>query len=64
MKRKLLLQILLTGVELWVIDVVSSSAKKITDANLNANLGNPFNWMKDNQTILVKMLQKTRPSFD
>ncbi|HRG18562.1 MAG TPA: prolyl oligopeptidase family serine peptidase [Flavobacterium lutivivi] len=52
-----------TGVELWVIDVVSSSAKKITDANLNANLGNPFNWMKDNQTILVKMLPKNRPAL-
>ena len=52
-----------TGVELWVIDVATASAKKITDANLNANLGNPFNWMKDNETLLVKMLPKNRPAL-
>lgn len=52
-----------TGVELWVIDVASASAKKLTDANLNANLGNPFNWMKDNETLLVKMLPKNRPAL-
>ena len=52
-----------TGVELWVIDVASASAKKITDDNLNANLGNPFNWMKDNETLLVKMLPKNRPAL-
>ena len=50
-----------TGVELWVIDVASASAKKLTDANLNANLGNPYNWMKDNETLLIKMLPKNRP---
>jgi len=52
-----------TGVELWVIDVASASAKKLTDANLNANLGNPYNWMKDNETLLVKMLPKNRASL-
>ena len=49
-----------TGVELWVIDVVSASAKKVTEANLNANLGSPYSWMKDNETLLVKMLPKNR----
>src|SRR6218665_2815608 len=38
-----------SGVELWVIDVVSASAKKLTDASLNGNLGNPFNWMMDTE---------------
>ena len=52
-----------SGVELWVIDVVSASAKKLTDASLNGNLGNPFNWMKDNETLLVKMLPKNRPAL-
>lgn len=52
-----------TGVELWVIDVVSASAKKLTGANLNANLGNPFNWMKDNETLIVKMIPKNRPAL-
>ena len=51
------------GVELWVIDVVTASAKKLTNANLNANLGNPFSWMKDNETLLVKMIPKNRSSL-
>ena len=52
-----------TGVELWYIDVASASAKKITTDNLNANLGSPYNWMKDNQTLLVKVLPKNRQAL-
>ena len=51
------------GVELWVIDVISASAKKLTTATLNANLGNPYSWMTDNETLLVKMLPKSRASI-
>lgn len=53
----------LTGVELWIVDVFSATAKKITADNLNANLGSPYNWMKDNETLLVKVLPKNRPSL-
>ncbi|MEN2400399.1 prolyl oligopeptidase family serine peptidase [Flavobacterium sp. MC2016-06] len=49
-----------SGVELWVIDVATAVATKLTDATVNANLGNPFNWLSDNETILVKMLPKNR----
>ena len=49
-----------SGVELWVLDVASAQATKLTEANVNANLGNPFNWFLDNETILVKMLPKDR----
>ncbi len=52
-----------SGVELWVIDVVTAVATKITADNLNANLGSPFNWMKDNETLLVKVLPKNRPAL-
>lgn len=52
-----------TGVELWVLDVASAQATKLTDATVNANLGNPFNWFSDNETILVKMLPKNRPAL-
>ncbi|MFV8373929.1 alpha/beta hydrolase family protein [Flavobacterium sp. LB1P62] len=51
------------GVELWVLDVVSAKAKKLTEATVNANLGNPFNWLNDNETILVKMLPKNRTAL-
>ncbi len=49
-----------TGVELWVLDIASAKATKLTEANVNANLGNPFSWFKDNETVLVKMLPKNR----
>ena len=52
-----------SGVELWIIDVATATAKKITSDNLNANLGSPYNWMNDNQTLLVKVLPKNRPAL-
>ncbi|WP_158727655.1 MULTISPECIES: S9 family peptidase [unclassified Flavobacterium] len=52
-----------TGVELWTIDVALATAKKVTEANLNANIGSPFIWMKDNNTLLVKMLPKNRAAL-
>ncbi len=49
-----------TGVELWVIDVKSAVASKLTDANVNANIGNPFSWFRDNNSLLVKMIPSDR----
>ncbi len=49
-----------SGVELWIIDVQSSSAKKLTEAKLNANLGMPYTWMKDSKSLLVKFLPVNR----
>ena len=51
------------GVELWILDVATATANKITADNLNANLGNPFNWMKDNESLLIKVLPKSRPAL-
>lgn len=48
------------GVELWVADLETAQAKKLTEANLNANMGDVINWFKDNSAILVKMLPKDR----
>ncbi|PKP15594.1 MAG: S9 family peptidase, partial [Bacteroidetes bacterium HGW-Bacteroidetes-23] len=52
-----------TGVELWVLDLATAQATKLTDATVNANMGNPFSWFADNQTILVRMLVKNRPAL-
>jgi len=49
-----------TGVELWVIDVATAQAKKLTDAQLNANLGSPFSWFGNNETLLAKLLPGNR----
>ena len=42
------------SVELWILDLASNTAKKISNAPLNANLGSPYVWMKDSEQLLVK----------
>lgn len=42
------------GVALWVIDIDSRSAKKITEANINANMRGSIIWMKDSESILYR----------
>lgn len=51
------------GVELWVVDVETATAKKLTEANLNANLGTPFDWYRDSESLLIKVLPKNRPAL-
>ena len=48
------------GVELWVLDISSSKATKITDANLNGNIGRPYTWFKDSNALLVEFLPQDR----
>jgi len=47
-----------TGVEIWVLDVNKANVKKLTTSNVNANMGNPFKWFKDNSALLVRVLPK------
>lgn len=49
------------GVELWVVDLATATAKKITSDNLNANLGSPFTWFKDSKSFLINVLPANRP---
>jgi len=51
------------AVELWVIDVATAQAKRLSTAKLNANLDNPFIWFKDSENLLVKVLPKNRPAL-
>ena len=51
------------GVELWVVFIASRSAERITEDRLNANMGSPFSWFKDNKSLLVKVLPKDRPEL-
>ena len=51
------------GVELWVADLASASARKITSDNLNANLGTPFTWYRDSENLLVKLIPQNRPAL-
>ena len=52
-----------TGVEAWVLDIKEGSAKKITSANINANMRSTINWFKDNKNLLVKTLASNRKSL-
>jgi dipeptidyl aminopeptidase/acylaminoacyl peptidase len=49
-----------TGVEVWIMGFNTLSAKKLTDARANANLGNPITWFKDGNSLLVRMLPKDK----
>ncbi len=51
------------GVELWVIDLKSLQAKKLTDATLNANSGTPYSWFSNSISLLVKVLPDNMPSL-
>lgn len=48
------------GVELWFVDFKTLTAKKLTDARVNANLGNPITWFKNENSILARMLPKDK----
>ncbi len=50
----------LNGVELWLADLVTAKATKLTNAVLNANVGNPINWFRDSKSLLVRMLPANR----
>ena len=48
------------GVELWILDLETSSMKKLTEAKINANLGDVINWFEDGNSLLVKMISSEK----
>jgi dipeptidyl aminopeptidase/acylaminoacyl peptidase len=50
------------GIELWVLDVASASARRIEGLRLNTVLGAGFLWMPDQKTLLVKSVPAGRGS--
>ena len=48
------------GVELWVLDLKTASMTKLTDASVNANMGDPINWFEDGNSLLVKMVSSEK----
>jgi len=49
-----------SGVEIWVLEVEKGTAKKLTEASANANMGWPMTWFRDSKSLLVKMLPVDR----
>lgn len=48
------------GVEVWVLDLVAVSAKKLTPPIVNANKGSALHWFKDDNKLLIKTLPKQK----
>ncbi len=48
------------GVELWVLDIKTANAKKLTDDKVNANLYSAVSWFKDGKSLLVKIIPENR----
>lgn len=51
------------GVELWVLDIANGKANKLTQGNINANLGDAITWFADNKSVLVKMVPDDRQAL-
>lgn len=52
-----------SGNELWIVDVKTAIAQKLTDAVLNANTGRPFQWYKDGQKLLVHFIPNDKSAL-
>lgn len=52
-----------TGNELWVLDLQTATATRLTDAVLNANLGNPITWLKSGRELLIKVIPAQRKAL-
>ena len=48
------------GVQVYILDLQTATAKRVTEAFVNANMGNPISWFKDGKSLLVNMLPATR----
>ncbi|MCA6073741.1 prolyl oligopeptidase family serine peptidase [Fulvivirga sedimenti] len=47
-------------VELWVLDLKSASARRLTSKPVNANMGDVINWFEDGSSLLVKFIASDR----
>lgn len=52
---------LAAGIELWVLDIQTKQATKLTDGVLNAVFrGNPYTWSRDGQSLICKFVNPDR----
>lgn len=51
------------GVELWVLDMATAQAKRLTEAKVNANLSWEAAWFKDGKSLLVKIVPPDRKAL-
>ena len=51
------------GVEVWIVDIEKATTKRLTEANVNANMRDAINWFSDNNALLVKFLPADRKAL-
>ncbi|HHX31199.1 MAG TPA: S9 family peptidase [Bacteroidales bacterium] len=51
------------GVELWMIDLATLQARRLTEAVLNANAGFPYSWLPDGSGLLARVVPSSRTSL-
>ncbi len=49
-----------TGIELWVVDLATARAKKLTDPVINDVMGTTYVWLSDNNTIVYSAIPEHR----
>ncbi len=49
-----------TGIELWVADVATAQARRLTEPRLNAAYGSPYNWSPDSESLICLMVPSGR----
>jgi dipeptidyl aminopeptidase/acylaminoacyl peptidase len=54
---------LIDHIELWVIDVESGQARRLTERHVNAAYGSPYSWVSDGRTLLVRTIPEGRGSM-
>jgi dipeptidyl aminopeptidase/acylaminoacyl peptidase len=48
------------GLELWVADVATGRARRVTGPELNATIGSPYRWLPDNSGFVVARVPANR----
>ena len=48
------------GIELWLADLHTAQARKLTDARLNATVASAFAWARDGRSLLVRLVPHDR----
>jgi dipeptidyl aminopeptidase/acylaminoacyl peptidase len=48
------------GIELWVADIATAEATRLTKGIINDVLGNPFTWISDSKTIIYTAIPENR----
>ncbi|MDR6561385.1 MULTISPECIES: prolyl oligopeptidase family serine peptidase [unclassified Arcicella] len=47
-------------IELWVLDITTATARKVSDLGMNAVFGHPYVWLSDGKSLIAKTVDPNR----